>query len=414
MPDSEREAARSVALGSEAFDRVADAIADIRAGRMVIVVDSPDRENEGDLIMAAEHATEADINFMAQWGRGLICVPLPEERADALDLPAMVAVSADSMQTAFTVSTDAAQGITTGISAADRARTVRILADPASRPQDLVRPGHIFPLRAKPGGVLRRRGHTEAAVDLARLAGLQPVGVICEIMNPDGTMARTPELFAMARRFGLRIVTIEDLVQYRLRHESLYRVVSETRLPTRYGVFRALACEEEWSDTTHLALVMGDVASGEPVLVRLHSECLTGDVFGSLRCDCGNQLDLALRRIAEEGRGVLIYLRQEGRGIGLANKIRAYRLQEEGYDTVSANLALGLPADARDYTVGAQILRDLGVRRLRLLTNNPDKYRALEQFGLEIVERLPIVTQPVPENAHYLTVKKEKLGHWLE
>jgi 3,4-dihydroxy 2-butanone 4-phosphate synthase/GTP cyclohydrolase II len=396
------------------FSTIPEAIEEIRQGRMVVVVDDADRENEGDLVMAASCATPDAINFMAQHGRGLICVPMTGERLDALNLPQMVEVSQDSMRTAFTVSVDARHGITTGISARDRARTIQVLIDPKSRPDDLVRPGHIFPLRAKEGGVLRRPGHTEAGVDLARLAGLEPAAVICEIMKPDGTMARLPDLIEFAQRFGLKIITIADLIKYRLNTETLFTREGSATLPTRYGTFHAIAFTEKLTNVTHLALVMGDVDDGRPVLVRVHSECLTGDVFGSYRCDCGDQLDMALRRIAEEGRGVLLYMRQEGRGIGLANKIKAYALQEAGYDTVSANLALGFPPDMRDYGVGAQILANLGVKQIRLLTNNPKKYHALEGYGLSIVERVPIRAEAKPENALYLETKKTKLGHWFD
>ncbi|MBX5467020.1 MAG: bifunctional 3,4-dihydroxy-2-butanone-4-phosphate synthase/GTP cyclohydrolase II [Firmicutes bacterium] len=396
------------------FSSIEEAIEEIRQGRMVVVVDDADRENEGDLVMAAARVTPEAINFMAQHGRGLICVPMTGERLDALKLPPMVEAAQDSMHTAFTVSVDARQGITTGISARDRARTIQVLIDPRTRPEDLVRPGHIFPLRAKEGGVLRRPGHTEAGVDLARLAGLEPAAVICEIMKPDGTMARLPDLVEFARRFGLKMITIADLIKYRLSTETLFTREGSAILPTRYGTFHAIAFTETLTRVTHLALVMGEVDDGRPVLVRVHSECLTGDVFGSYRCDCGDQLDLALRQIAAEGRGVLLYMRQEGRGIGLANKIKAYALQEVGYDTVTANLALGFPPDMRDYGVGAQILANLGVKQIRLLTNNPKKYHALEGYGLTIVERVPIRTEVKPENALYLETKKTKLGHWID
>ncbi|MCY0879526.1 MAG: bifunctional 3,4-dihydroxy-2-butanone-4-phosphate synthase/GTP cyclohydrolase II [Firmicutes bacterium] len=392
---------------------VPEAIEAIRQGGMVIVVDDESRENEGDLVIAARFATPDAINFMAQHGRGLICVPMAAEWLDRLKLPPMVEVSEDSMKTAFTVSVDARDGITTGISAHDRARTVAVLANPDSKPEDLVRPGHIFPLRAKPGGVLRRPGHTEASVDLAVLAGLEPVAVICEIMNPDGTMARMDDLLAFQQVHHLPLITIQDLIRYRLAQETLYVREAEATLPTRYGVFRAVAYTEKLNGATHLALIMGNIADGRPVLTRVHSECLTGDVFGSFRCDCGEQLDQALRQIAEEGRGCLLYMRQEGRGIGLANKIKAYALQEQGMDTVTANLALGFPPDMRDYGVGAQILRDLGIREIRLLTNNPDKYYALEGYGLTIVDRVPIAVDSRPENAAYLRTKREKMGHWI-
>jgi 3,4-dihydroxy 2-butanone 4-phosphate synthase/GTP cyclohydrolase II len=395
------------------FDRIEDAIADVREGRMVVVVDDESRENEGDLVMAAERATPDAVNFMARFGRGLICVALTGERLDQLRLPQMVEAPEDSMKTAFTVSVDA-RGTTTGISAFERAMTIRTLIDPATRPEDLLRPGHIFPLRAKEGGVLRRPGHTEAAVDLARLAGLYPAGVLCEIMNDDGTMARLPDLVGFCRRHGLRLVSIADLVAYRRRREKLVRRVAEAQLPTDRGRWRLVGYEDVLTGQTHVALTQGDVDDGRPVLVRMHSECLTGDVFGSQRCDCGEQLRRAMSQIAREGRGVVVYLRQEGRGIGLANKVRAYSLQDAGLDTVEANLALGLPPDMRDYGTGAQILADLGVRRLRLLTNNPKKYAALAGFGLEIVERVPIEVEPNPSNAAYLKAKKTKLGHLLD
>ncbi|MCY0900206.1 MAG: bifunctional 3,4-dihydroxy-2-butanone-4-phosphate synthase/GTP cyclohydrolase II [Firmicutes bacterium] len=395
------------------FNTVPEAVDAIRQGRVVIVIDDESRENEGDLVVAARHATPEIINFMAQHGRGLICVPMAAEWLDRLKLPPMVEVSEDSMKTAFTVSVDAREGVTTGISAHDRAKTVAVLANPQSRPEDLVRPGHIFPLRAKPGGVLRRPGHTEASVDLAVMAGFEPVAVICEIMNADGTMARLDDLLAFREVHHLPLITIQDLIRYRLAQETLYVREAEATLPTRYGVFRAIAYTEKLTNVTHLALTMGPINDGRPVLTRVHSECLTGDVFGSFRCDCGEQLDQALRQIAEEGRGCLLYMRQEGRGIGLANKIKAYALQEQGMDTVTANLALGFPPDLRDYGVGAQILRDLGIRELRLLTNNPNKYYALEGYGLKIVDRVPIAVESRPENSAYLRAKKEKMGHWI-
>jgi 3,4-dihydroxy 2-butanone 4-phosphate synthase/GTP cyclohydrolase II len=389
------------------------AIAAIRCGRMVVVIDDANRENEGDLVMAAEHVTPEAINFMARHGRGLICVPMVPERLEALDLPLMVRTPQDSMRTAFTVSVDARDGVTTGISARDRARTIAVLADPESSADDLLRPGHIFPLAAKPGGVLRRPGHTEAAVDLARLAGCLPAGVVCEILREDGSMMREQELRAFAAAHQLPVLEIADLIRYRLRDEQLFERVGASQLPTDYGNFTAYAYHEPLTNLTHLALVMGTVDDGAPVLTRVHSECLTGDVFASRRCDCGPQLHQALRQIGEAGRGVLLYMRQEGRGIGLANKIRAYALQDQGYDTVSANEALGFPADLRDYGVGAQILADLGVRAVSLLTNNPDKYYALEAYGLTISERVPIKVEAGPDNARYLATKRDRLGHWL-
>jgi 3,4-dihydroxy 2-butanone 4-phosphate synthase/GTP cyclohydrolase II len=394
--------------------RVERALDAIRRGGMVVVIDDPERENEGDLVMAASCVTKDAINFMARYGRGLICVPMTAERLEALQLEQMVERPEDAMRTAFTVSVDARHGVTTGISAHDRARTVEVLMDPASGPADLVRPGHVFPLKAKPGGVLRRPGHTEAAVDLARLAGLPPAGIICEIMSEDGSMMRTPGLLKFAADHGLPALTIADLVQYRLQHERLFERAGNSRLPTRYGEFRAHAYREPLTGLTHLALVMGQVAGEEAVLVRVHSECLTGDVMGSLRCDCGEQLHQALRQIAEAGRGVLLYMRQEGRGIGLANKVQAYSLQDQGLDTVAANLALGFPPDLRDYGVGAQILSDLGLHKLKLLTNNPKKYTALEGYGLEIVDRVPLRVTPGPDNAAYLDAKRDKMGHWLD
>lgn len=396
-----------------AFAPIEEAMAALRRGEMIVVVDDPDRENEGDLIMAAEKVTAEAINFMVTHARGLVCAPVEGRRLRELDLPQMVSENTDSKQTAFTVSVDLKAGITTGISAQERAATIRALADPKTRPEDFVRPGHIFPLEAKEGGVLRRAGHTEATVDLARLAGLAPAGVCCEIMKPDGTMARLDYLEEFAQEHQLLLVTIADLIAYRRRWEKHVRRVAEVTLPTRWGVFQAIAYESIFDEECHLALVKGELPEGEPILVRMHSECLTGDVFGSYRCDCGEQLAAAMSMIAKEGRGVLVYMRQEGRGIGLANKIKAYVLQERGLDTVEANLELGFPADLRDYGIGAQILVDLGVEKLRLLTNNPFKIKGLEGYGLEVTRRLPLEISARPENQDYLCTKKAKLGHLL-
>ncbi len=411
---------RPVQAPPEARDVIVDvpaAIEEIRAGRMVILVDDEDRENEGDLCLAAEKVTPEAINFMAREGRGLICLSLTQERIQQLRLPMMVpeADNTATFGTAFTISIEAREGVTTGISAADRARTVRVAIDPEAKPHDLVRPGHIFPLRALDGGVLRRAGQTEGSVDLARLAGLAPAGVICEIMNDDGSMARMPDLIGFARRHGLKVVTVADLIQYRLRHEKLVRCAGEAVLPTSVGGdFRAVVYENDIDHVDHIALVKGEIRPEDEVLVRVHSECLTGDAFGSLRCDCGEQLQSALKLIDEAGRGVLLYMRQEGRGIGLKNKIRAYALQDqEGLDTVQANQRLGFPPDLRDYGVGAQILVDLGVRKMRLITNNPGKRAGIEGYGLAIVDRVPLEVAPNEKNFEYLRTKKEKLGHVL-
>jgi 3,4-dihydroxy 2-butanone 4-phosphate synthase / GTP cyclohydrolase II len=395
------------------FATIDEAVEEVRQGRVLLVVDDEDRENEGDLVMAADKATPEAVNFMATHGRGLICMPMTGERLDELKLGMMVAENTAPMGTAFTVTVDARRGVTTGTSAYDRAVTIRTLVDPHMRAEDLTVPGHIFPLRAKDGGVLRRAGHTEAAVDLARMAGCYPAGVICEVLDEAGAMARLPQLRELARRFGLKMITIKDLIEYRTRKEKLVRRIAGTRMPTDFGEFTAIAYEATVYDRVHLALVMGDVAGDTPILVRMHSECLTGDVFHSLRCDCGSQLLKAMVAIKEEGRGVIVYLRQEGRGIGLHNKIRAYELQEQGLDTVEANQALGFKADLRDYGIGAQILVDLGLKNLRLLTNNPTKRAGLEGYGLAVVERVPLEVPPNPENRKYLSTKRDKLGHML-
>jgi len=395
------------------FATIEDALEEIRQGRIVLVVDDEDRENEGDLVMAADKATPEAVNFMAMHGRGLICMPMTGERLDELKLGMMVAENTAPMGTAFTVTVDARRGVTTGTSAYDRAVTIRTLVDPQMRAEDLTVPGHIFPLRAKEGGVLRRAGHTEAAVDLARLAGCYPAGVICEVLDEQGGMARLPQLTELAQRYGLEMITIKALIEHRTLKEKLVRRIAATRLPTDFGEFTAIAYEATVYDRVHLALVMGEVVGDAAVLVRMHSECLTGDVFHSLRCDCGSQLLKAMAIIKEAGRGVIVYLRQEGRGIGLHNKVRAYELQDLGLDTVEANQALGFKADLRDYGIGAQILVDLGLRNLRLLTNNPSKRAGLEGYGLQVVERVPLEVPANPENRKYLSTKRNKLGHLL-
>jgi len=399
-----------------AFSTVPDAIEEIRAGRMILVVDDEDRENEGDFIMSAQAATPEAINFMSTHGRGLICLPSEEALLQRLGLGLMVPPASNTAQfgTAFTVTIDAAEGTTTGISAHDRALTIRRFADPAARPQDFARPGHIFPLVAANGGVLRRAGHTEATVDLARMAGHVPAGVLCEVLNPDGTMARAPELREIATRFGLKMITIKALIEYRRHRESLVRRVEEVDMPTDLGEFRMVLYESILDHDYHPALVKGDVTTDEPVLVRMHSQCLTGDVFGSRRCDCGEQLHWAMRKIEAEGRGAIVYMRQEGRGIGLMNKVQAYKLQEQGLDTVEANHHLGFPADLRDYGIGAQILRDLGIRRVRLMTNNPAKRVGIEGYGLVVEEMVPIRMKPNQHNARYLETKRTKLGHLFD
>lgn len=398
------------------FAKIEDAIAAFGRGEMVIVVDDADRENEGDLIMAAEAATPERIAFFLHHTSGVICAPLTRDRVRALDLPLMVANNTESMRTAFTVSIDSRRGTTTGISAHDRATTIAALVDPATRPTDLNRPGHIFPLEARDGGVLKRAGHTEAAVDLARLAGMYPAGVLCEVVNArKDDMARVPELEDIANEHGLLMISIADLVRYRRQTEKLVRRVTEARLPTEWGDFTCYAYQSVLDSTEHLAFVRGAVQGQDNVLVRVHSECLTGDVFGSLRCDCGPQLEEAMQRIGQEGMGVVVYLRgHEGRGIGLGHKLRAYNLQDDGHDTVDANLALGFPVDSREYGIGSQILVDLGITTMRVMTNNPAKYGGLEGYGLEIVDRVPLLTEPNPENIHYLRTKRERMGHLLE
>ncbi|HYA31801.1 MAG TPA: bifunctional 3,4-dihydroxy-2-butanone-4-phosphate synthase/GTP cyclohydrolase II [Thermodesulfovibrionales bacterium] len=396
------------------FNTIDEAIEDIAKGKMVILVDDEDRENEGDLCMAAEKVTASAINFMAKHGRGLICLSLTPLRVDELQLSMMTDENTSQFGTAFTVSIEAKKGVTTGISASDRATTILTAIDPKTGPEDLARPGHVFPLRAKPGGVLQRAGQTEGSVDLARLAGLQPAGVICEIMSEDGTMARVPELMEFSQKHNLKIVTVKDLIHYRVRTERFVKRISDVKLPTEYGEFRAIAYTNDMDTNTHIAVLKGEIKPDDSVLVRVHSECLTGDVFASKRCDCGEQLHKAMAMIDAEGKGVILYMRQEGRGIGLANKLRAYELQDRGLDTVEANLKLGFKPDLRDYGIGAQILVDLGVRKMRLMTNNPKKIVGLEGYGLKVVERVPIESKPHEKNIIYLRTKKKKLGHMLD
>jgi len=405
---SEKETRRAKGLST-----VEEAIEEFRNGRFVIIIDDEDRENEGDLTIPAQFATPEAINFMARYGRGLICVPMTAERLEQLHVPMMVTHNDSQFGTPFSVSVEARSGVTTGISAADRARTTQVLIDPKARPNDLVMPGHVFPLRARDGGVLVRAGQTEATVDLCKMAGLYPAGVLCEIMNEDGTMSRLPQLKRFAKRHNLKIISVTQLIQYRIHKEKLVRRVAETKLPTEYGEWKCVAYKAITDPDEHVALVYGDVAGDEPVLVRVHSQCVTGDVFGSQRCDCGEQLQMAMKMISEAGKGVIVYMRQEGRGIGLHNKIKAYNLQDGGMDTVEANEALGFPADRRDYGIGMQILVDLGLKNLRLLTNNPTKRAGLEGFGLQMVERVPVLATPNEHNLRYLETKRTKMGHLL-
>lgn len=395
------------------LNTISEALRDIKKGKMIIVVDSEDRENEGDLVMAAGKASPETINFMARYGRGLICVPMEAQRLHQLNIHPMVRETHDKYKTDFTVSVDAKNGISTGISAYDRARTIRVLMDRKTGEKDLVKPGHIFPLRAKAGGVLERAGHTEASVDLARISGLYPAGVICEIMNEDGTMARLPQLISFSKKYKLKIISIAELIEYRRKNEKLVEKVAEANLPTRFGMFRILVYKNKLDDRDHVALVKGPISKEKSVLVRVHSECLTGDVFSSMKCDCGEQIHKAMQMIEKEGSGVIVYMRQEGRGIGIENKIKAYRLQEEGMDTVEANCALGFPPDLRDYGIGAQILVDIGVRKIKLLTNNPKKVIGISGYGLKIVQRIPIEIAPNRINKGYLMTKKRKMGHLL-